>query len=72
MVSLMPEIPLPSTSTEQTIIHERKRKYSREELATFKFDPALFTVTETRIVTRTTKIIGVRALFQTRQKVYAC
>ena len=49
MVSLMPEIPLPSTGAAPTINYERKRKYSAQELATFKFDPALLTVSEIRL-----------------------
>ena len=48
MVSLMPEIPLPSTSNDPTINYERRRKYSAQELATFKFDPTLLTVSEIR------------------------
>ena len=45
----MPEIPLPSTNVAPTINFERKRKYSSQELATFKFDPALLTVSEIRL-----------------------
>ena len=48
MVSLMLEIPLPSTSNDPTINYERRRKYSAQELATFKFDPTLLTVSEIR------------------------
>lgn len=44
----MPEIPLP-TNAAHTINYERKRKYSGQELATFKFDPALLTVPEIRL-----------------------
>ena len=44
----MPEIPLPSTNVAPTINYEGRRKYSGQELATFKFDPALLTVTEIR------------------------
>ncbi len=45
----MPEIPLPSTSAPPSIVYERKRKYSGEELATFKFDPTLLTLPEIRL-----------------------
>lgn len=45
----MPKIPLPSTSAAPTINYEGKRKYSAQELATFKFDPALLTVSEIRL-----------------------
>ena len=48
MVSLMPEIPLPSSSAGSTSIYEIKRKYSAQELATLKFDPESLTVTEFR------------------------
>jgi len=49
MVSLMPEIPLPSTSAAViTPSYEKKRKYSPEELATFQFDPVLLTVSQIR------------------------
>ena len=37
----LPEIPLPATSNATTISYERKRKYSAQALATFKFDPTL-------------------------------
>ncbi len=49
MVSLMPEIPLPSSSVAPTVVYERRRKYTGQELATFKFDPALLTVPEIRL-----------------------
>ena len=49
MANLMSEIPLPSTNVAPTINCERKRKYSGQELATFKFDPTLFTVSEIRL-----------------------
>ena len=49
MVSLMPEIPLPSSSNAvATPIYERKRKYTPAELATFKFNPASSTLPEIR------------------------
>ena len=49
MVSLMPQIPLPSTSNAvATPIYERKRRYTPAEPATFKFNPASLTLPEIR------------------------
>ncbi len=50
MVSLMPSIPLPSTSAVPvTRIYERQRRYSPKELATFQFDPALLIPPQIRV-----------------------